>query len=108
MNDLVSKILTERKRQEKNFPNQSLPSGTCVGSEEPQVHLKDAKAQEARTKERVAYLVERGELDWVAVFEEEVAEAFAATTEAELRTELIQVAAVTLRWLEDLDRHGAH
>lgn len=37
------------------------------------------------------------------VFEEEAAEVLSETDTAKLRTELIQVAAVCLKWIEDID-----
>lgn len=100
----------ERNRQDERFPNQTLPSlphGTAVGAREPQVNLKDARAREARAKEWVEYHLKRDALTWQDILEEEVSEAFACTTEQALREELVQVAAVAVRWIEDIDRNGA-
>ena len=44
-----------------------------------------------------------GGAGWSLVLAEEVAEAFAETDRAALRTELVQVAAVCAAWIEDLD-----
>lgn len=45
-----------------------------------------------------------GEDNWRDILDEEVAEAYAALTDAELRAELVQVAAVCVAWIETIDR----
>jgi hypothetical protein len=98
----------ERERQETLFPQQRLRHsallGSVVGAQLPQVDLKDAQAREARAKERVAYNLRHERLTWADVLNEEVAEALAATSVAHLREELVQVAAVAVRWIEAIDR----
>jgi hypothetical protein len=54
-------------------------------------------------KERAAH----GEVTWLDILLEEVAEAFAESDLVKLRTELIQVAAVAVRWVEAIDRGKA-
>lgn len=44
-----------------------------------------------------------GDGTWHAILHEEVAEAFAESDPARLRAELIQVAAVALRWIDAID-----
>lgn len=44
---------------------------------------------------------------WSSILREEVAEAFAESDPAALRTELIQVAAVACAWVEAIDRRAA-
>lgn len=108
--NVLCDIGAERERQEERFPEQTLPHspvcGTSVGAREPQINLKDARAREARAKEWVRYHLERGQLTWADVLNEEVAEALAATEIEHLREELIQVAAVAVRWVEDIDRQA--
>lgn len=48
-----------------------------------------------------------GGATWRAILREEVAEAFAESDPELLRTELIQVAAVAVSWVEDIDRRSA-
>lgn len=101
----------ERERQDARFPGQTLPDspvrGVGVGEHETSVLLMDAQARERRAKERVRYHLSRGVLTWADVLDEEVAEAYAATEAEHLREELVQVAAVAVRWIEDLDRKAA-
>jgi hypothetical protein len=47
-----------------------------------------------------------GDTDWKGILLEEVYEALAETDIEKLRTELIQVAAVAVAWVEDLDSRG--
>lgn len=47
-----------------------------------------------------------GVLTWRDILAEEVAEAFAETDNATLRAELVQVAAVAVKWVEAIDRRG--
>jgi hypothetical protein len=44
---------------------------------------------------------------WDTILREEVLEVRLATNRAELRAELVQVAAVAVAWIEALDRGGA-
>lgn len=50
---------------------------------------------------------ERHTLTWRHILQEEVAEAFAETTTSSLRAELVQVAAVAVKWIEAIDRRNA-
>jgi hypothetical protein len=50
---------------------------------------------------------EDGTLTWVEVLREEVYEAFAESDPERLREELIQVAAVAVRWAQALDQRAA-
>lgn len=45
-----------------------------------------------------------GTVTWRDILHEEVCEAFAETDPEKLRTELIQVAAVAVKWVEAIDR----
>lgn len=92
-------ILHERRRQDTLFPNQSLPDGTS--EDESSLVLRDTcqQATDARSKD--------GTVTWRDVLREEVYEAFAEVDPAKLRAELVQVAAVAARWVEDIDRRAA-
>lgn len=105
---VIADLAAERARQEARFPDQHLPSWTCWGKRERQ----------AEAKLRVELAVGSGDLSWAMVLNEEVCEALDAAAMAastrqesrdsfwvqELRGELIQVAAVCLRWVADIDR----
>lgn len=83
----------ERDRQNRKFPDQVLPDGTR--------HLMKATADAVRKQTEV--FAKDGILTWRDVLAEEVAEAFAEEDPERLRKELVQVAAVAARWVEDID-----
>jgi hypothetical protein len=87
-------VADERGRQLAKWGVQSLPEGTG-GAWKP-------AADEARriTDERA----KAGVVTWLDVLLEEVFEAAAEDNVIRLREELVQVAAVAVSWVEDLDR----
>lgn len=93
---------TERQRQIVKFGKQQHPDGTGPGitSWAPLMNS-DQAATSART--RCQNAAARGDLTWRHILAEEVAEAFAESDPDELRTELVQVAAVCAAWIADLD-----
>lgn len=93
---VLLEVMEERRRQDERFPDQHLPNGTA--------DLGDANA-EIQAKARVRANESLGILTWRDILDEEVAEAFAEREPSRLREELIQVAAVAVRWVEDID-HG--
>ncbi|MDP1878002.1 MAG: hypothetical protein Q8M17_10665 [Actinomycetota bacterium] len=92
---VLAEVAAERDRAEAKFPNQHLPNGTsedmwggdCIAA-----------------KALVDFHLERGTATWREVLYEEVTEAFSEENPSLLRAELIQVAAMAVRWIEDLDR----
>lgn len=46
------------------------------------------------------------EVCWADILTEEIAEAYAASTESHRRTELVQAAAVIFQWIADLDKQA--
>jgi hypothetical protein len=87
-------VVNERDRAEAKFPGQHLPDGTGQGWRK--AHADFARQ---RCKDHAA----AGTLTWRHVLSEEVAEALAETDPVRLRAELVQVANVAVRWVEDLD-----
>jgi hypothetical protein len=85
----------ERIRQVTKWGVQTRPDGTGGGITADLAritkHVTDAAAAD-------------GSLTWRHILDEEVLEAFAETDQDKLRTELIQVAAVAISWVEDIDR----
>lgn len=89
-------IHEERERQDIKFPDQrDLLDGT--GGERARSVAATAKAQcdDATAAKRVT---------WKDVLREEYAEAVAEEDPAKLRAELIQVAAVCIKWIEAIDK----
>lgn len=95
----LADIVEERFRQVVKWGVQSLKDGTRMWP------WADAAALRNRRHE-YAVADALGELTWRAVLAEEVAEAFNESDPAALRSELVQVAAVAVAWIEDLDRRS--
>ncbi len=92
--DALADVAEERLRQVGTWGVQTRPDGT---SESYSVH---ADAAKLLTDQRA----EAGTLTWADILSEEVLEAFSEEDHDALREELIQVAAVALSWVEDIDR----
>lgn len=91
---ILAEIARERDAQDIKFPNQGdLPDGT--GGEHSRMVANMARWQ---CQEMGAAVT------WKAILREEYAEAMAEEDPAKLRAELIQVAAVCVKWIEYLDR----
>lgn len=91
---ILGEVAAERRRQEAKFPNQVLPNGTGG----PAMRMYAELARATCDQEAV-----NGTLTWWDVLHEEWAEAGAEDDHAALRAELIQVAAVAIRWVEAID-----
>ena len=102
---VLSEVLGERTRQLAKWGEQNHPDGT--GSSVvwsftgPAAYVADC----AKTTTDAA--AQLGTLTWRDILLEEVAEAFAEEDKQKLRTELIQVAAVSAAWVEAIDRRIA-
>lgn len=86
-------VLDERARQETLFPDQHLPNGTTGR----------LRAHSDAIRRMVDTAAERNKLTWRDVLTEEFYEALAEEDPEKLRKELTQVAAVAIRWIEDID-----
>jgi hypothetical protein len=87
-------VTTERMAQDAMWGIQDLSDGT--GPER-------AEAAD-QAKKDVTEAAREGRLTWRHILLEEVLEAFAEDDSGALRTELIQVAAVAVKWAQALDR----
>lgn len=90
----VADVINERLRQERLFPDQHLPLGT------------DSTywgIVEQAAKDDCYMGAVNGSLTWADVLREEVYEALATTEVEDTRREMIEVAAVALRIVEDID-----
>jgi hypothetical protein len=93
-------VRREREAQDLKWGEQNHPDGT----DRTPVEHSELVARHAKTMcQRAAA---GGTVTWKHILWEEVAEAFAETDPAKLRTELIQVAAVAMTWVEAIDRRN--
>ncbi|MFI6922831.1 hypothetical protein ACIBIZ_23010 [Nonomuraea spiralis] len=92
---VLADVTAERMAQDALWGMQALPDGT--GGEH-----RTAESDRARDETEAA--ARRGALTWRHVLVEEVLEALAESDPVRLRAELIQVAAVAVKWSQALDR----
>jgi hypothetical protein len=92
---VVREVRYERFEQGAKWGQQDHPDGTGLW-----VHQAASRA----AREECDFAFQAGRGSWRLILAEEVAEAFAETDPAALRTELLQVAAVAVAWVEALDR----
>lgn len=90
---IAAEIIGERKRQEVKWGEQHHPSGTGP----------KYKPEADRARAVCDAAAKAGNVTWQHILHEEVLEAFAEDDPERLRRELVQVAAVALNWIEDLD-----
>ena len=95
----IAEVHAERLRQDAKWGEQNHPDGTSDH------WLARANAETAQTRANEKAF--RDELTWLDILREEVEEAAAEVDPAKLRTELIQVAAVAVAWVEAIDRRVA-
>jgi hypothetical protein len=92
--EILLEIAIERAKQDLKWGPQHHKDG--VGGSHLEEAEKEARAWcEARAN--------AGTLTWRDILFEEVTEAFAAATVADLREELLQTCAVAVAWIEDID-----
>ncbi|WP_432184879.1 hypothetical protein [Streptomyces tendae] len=96
----AEEIDAERQRQLAKFGDQHHPDGTGRGGYIEQ-------AETARTTCQMDAAITDGGPRWSLILLEEVYEALAESDPARLRTELLQVAAVSAAWIADLDSRQA-
>lgn len=95
---ILLEVQAEEDRQDQRWGEQNHPDGTgeaCPLSWRGMAEL-------AKKKTDLAAKLEL--LTWRDILTEEFAEAMEAATEAELRAELLQVAAVACQWVGAIDR----
>lgn len=103
---VLSDVQAERAKQFAVYgTNEDLEDGT--GAMVRWLHpVWDGMAVSAETLFRMdyeGYLMVRGKPTWMHLVREEVAEVFIEDDPARLRTELVQVAALCVSWVEKLD-----
>jgi|SRR6185503_10708129 len=95
MDEILEKVKQEVSRQFLLWNEQNHPDGTGKPGDSQRV---------SAFKVFMKSLASSGDLTWRDILYEEVLEVFDETEPKELRTELIQVAAVAVSWAEALDR----
>lgn len=98
---IASEVFDERRRQDEKHGKAAGGPGHPDGTNEGYGHLAQA------AKDVCAKMAERGAITWLDILHEEVMEAFAEENPAKLRVELVQVMAVALAWIEDIDTREA-
>ncbi|MFI6387446.1 hypothetical protein ACIBHY_53025 [Nonomuraea sp. NPDC050547] len=93
---VLDEIAGERRAQDARWGIQDMPDGTSPS--------RTPAADEAKRETSAA--ADDGTLTWRHILAEEVLEAFAESGSEALRTELIQVAAVAVKWAQALDRRA--
>lgn len=103
--DILLDVLRELGKAEAKFPGQHLESGTGPGLLwlAGLASNNSAKTLATVLRDRTNDRSEDGLLTWRDMLLEELAEAFAESDPAKLRAELLQVAAMAVRWIGDLD-----
>ncbi len=92
-------IDAERDRQDRLHPGTAqIPDGTGGGGR---------KTWEAIARNACDRAHREGRLTHAHVFEEEASEVLAETDPVKLRVELIQTAAICVKWIEEIDRRTA-
>lgn len=105
---IISEVRDERYAQIGEWGDQSdLPDGTGVDSDHGVDLRFTASRAEAEARHRCKARAEEGTVTFADILVEEVCEAMASTVKTGLRTELIQVAAVAVQWVEAIDARGA-
>ena len=97
--EILFEVWEERQRQNERFGEQNHPD-----SDEDD---RKAYEHEAIVWKRINdYRAKAGTLKWDGILLEEVYEALAESDPAKLREELVQVAAVAVAQIEDIDRRA--
>lgn len=98
--DVMASVVLERARQDAKWGEPTdRPDGTGGAR-----RVRAAENAKNRTDAHAA----DGSLTWEHILAEEVAEAFAETDPVALRAELVQVAAVAVKWVRMLDARADH
>lgn len=109
---VLLEVHRERAAQDARWGQQDHPDGTGPKRRSPGATAAAASETEndivaIRLRHRCNRAFAIGNGTWEAILSEEYAEALAEEDPARLRTELLQVAAVCVAWVEAIDRRKA-
>lgn len=106
---VLREVRAERAQQDEKFPNQDIPDGTgdVISMQDPSGVAWSRAWVRDRERDATDAAAKRGDLTWRHVLSEEFHEAVAERDVEALRKELIQVAAVAVRWIEHIDGRSA-
>jgi hypothetical protein len=102
---ILEQVAIERAAQDHKWGQQNHPDGTGDSALGMASGFRQLAAQVATRHCNSAFAAGVG--TWLHILNEEVAEAFAEHEPAKLRAELVQVAAVAVAWVENIDRRAA-
>lgn len=92
---VLVEVASERAKQDARWGMQDSPNGTGGGNSKAHADLARNACDEVHS---------RGACTYAHILREEFAEAMAEESDQKLRAELIQVAAVCVKWIEAIDR----
>lgn len=95
---VLNEIKAERERQDAKWGEQNHPNGTGGPTKAQRIELANLAKLACDTAAK------QGKLTWNHILTEEMMEAIAEDDAALLRAELVQVAAVTVSWIQAIDR----
>jgi len=110
MENVFEEIREERKRQEEKWGEQNHPSLDQVllnrdrGCEPERMCEEYEIPTEARAKFLCSLAEERKQQTFARIAVEELCEAVSAESEVRVRAEVVQLAAVCVKWIEAIDR----
>ena len=105
---VLGEVFEERGRQDARWGEQNHPDGTGpdVDHEAPGNFYFAGEGLEL-ARDLIDAHVEDGDLAWIDILDEEYWEVAGEGDTQKLRTELIQLAAVAVAWVQAIDRRGA-
>ena len=104
---VLSEVLAERASQNVKWGEQNHPDGTGPDMRIVEVSGVTNSELEDRARSRCDRMRREGKGTFEQILTEEWAEAIACDNPADLRAELIQVAAVAVAWVEAINRRTA-
>lgn len=102
---VLAEVAQELARQDEKWGEQNHPDGT--GPDHTWTYTGPASSVAQRARVECNWLAAEGQVTYLDILLEEVAEAFAEDDPAQLRAELVQVAAVAAQWVAAIDRRTA-
>ena len=110
LREVLDEVAAERRQQDRKWGRQDHPSFDAIVADGSWLRAGAGSwtvwGTIGEDLESTARLELKDGATWAAILAEEVGEAFQERDEAKLRTELVQVAAVAVAWIEAIDRRA--